>query len=76
MLPGVSAVLSDGERRWRVPDRVDGRLDVGSFRIMQGDAYAGRKRMEGSRAALPKKILMFGDAFDAVTVANRARELR
>lgn len=73
--PGVSAVWSDGRWKRRALIRVDGRQVVGSLRLTQDEAYADRKRMEGTRAALPKQILMLGDAIEAVIAAGRARGL-
>lgn len=73
--PGVYAVSSGDQRKGRARLRDPSPMVVGSPRLTQNGSYADRKPMEGTRAARPKRILMLGDAIDAVIVAGRARGL-
>jgi len=73
--PGISAVWCEGAWKWRALARIDGKQVVGTLRSDQDAAFEDRRRMDATRAALPKEILTLGVAIDAVAASARRRGL-
>lgn len=73
--PGVSAVWSDGQWKWRALLRIDGRQVVGTYRLTQEEAYDDRRRMGQTKRLLPRSIPSLSEAIEAVIAAARARGL-
>lgn len=75
LFPGIRATWSEGTWKWRALARVDGKQVVGTLRTEQEDAYEDRRRMDSTRAVMPKQILTLGVAIQAVCADATRRGL-